>query len=208
MARHSAWVLGAIWLAACLTGMAGTSTAGDWQLIEQYPQINGFLSDRQPETQAFVNWEVYDEPTAKFYAVFELAMEENRALIVDIYSYEFQPILFVQDKKFQVLKRGDIVASTIEAGAELFHAHLEFHTPWAGPAELLISSEVPDQGGFAMEWSLWGSDGMPAATGGTSPLPPGTSECDCQDPATGRWYQSPFEDLGECRPERALKWCN
>lgn len=209
MARYSTWLARAIGLAACLAGMTAASPVGAWELMEEYDPVEGYLGDKQPDTKRYRNWEIYDPPTGKFYSVFELAMEDERALTVDVYSFDFQPIIVIQDKAFALIAQGTINPTTYnEDGSKLYHARLELHTPWAGPAELLISSYARgSRGSFKMEWSLWGPDLPSQGTGGVTTIPP-TSDCDCQDPATGRRYQSPFEDLGECRPERAIKWCN
>lgn len=188
--------------------MATQEMVAGWDSVAEYDPVEGYLGDRQPDTQAFRTWEVYDQPTAKFYAVYELAMEERHALTVDVFSFEFQPIILVQDKQFALLGQGTIQpTSYYDDGSELYHARIEFHTPWAGPAELLISSYAAGgQGNYKMEWALWKEAAPSIGAGGVSATP--DSDCDCQDPATGRRYQSPFEDLGECIPERAIKWCN
>lgn len=206
MIRHRAWLIGAIAATAALAGMATTVRAQDWKLVETYPRVDGFLSDRQPEPSQFPNREIYDEGTAKFYSVFPLQLQEERVFIVDVYSYDFQPIIMVQDMNYQVIARGTIMDPIVQQNGIANHTRLELHNPWAGPAELLISSEVPDQGSFAVEWSLWKAN-TPAATTGSSEGGLETP-CNCQDPATGRWFQSAFTDLGECYPERAVRWCN
>lgn len=195
---------------AALPGRMATQDMADgWEHVTDYDPVEAYLGDQQPDSQVFPTREIFDQPTAKFYAVYELALAERHALTVDVYSHEFQPVIYVQDKQYALLGQGTIQPTADLGGAgKVYHARIEFHTPWAGPAELLISSYTAGgRGNYKMEWALFKEAEPSMGSGGIS-TPLGPSECDCQDPATGRWYQNPFEDLGECIPERAIKWCN
>ena len=177
-----------------------------WEFVEEYQPVEGYLGDRQPDSRAYPSREIYDAASGRFYSVFELALADQRALVVDVYSFDFQPAITVQDKAHALIGQG-----TVQPGGNgaVFHARIEFHTPWEGPAELLVSSfEANRTGRFKMEWSLWREAPPSMGPGGVSTVAPADDGCDCQDPASGRRFQSPFEDLGECIPARAIKWCN
>lgn len=188
---------------------AAGAAAQEWELVQQFTRVDGFISDRKPDTAAYENWEIYDEDTAKYYSIYPLMLETDRTLIVDAYSYDFQPIIILQDIGYEVIHRGNIMPAQYQqsANANLYHARMEFTMDEAVPAELLITSSEPDQGSYAMHWALWkfrSANATPSPGTGA-----GTDfDCDCTDPATGRRFDEPIWGLGNCDPSTAVKWCN
>jgi hypothetical protein len=193
----------------CIGGWAVGAAAEAWVQVSTYERIDGYLGDKRPEAGPYDNFEIYDPPSAKFYSVWDLELEPERVLMVEVYSYDFQPAVSVQDLQHNVLQRGTFQTPqwVQQYSAYLYKTILEFHTPWAGPAELLVSSQEISQGGFTITWSLWKASGAPATGdggGGVTPFP----DCGCQDLGSGRWFQVPIWELGNCDPATAIKWCN
>jgi hypothetical protein len=187
---------------------ASPTDAQDWQLTAQYPRVTGYLGDRLADSTDFSSYEIYDPGTARFYSVFPLALVEGNAFIVDVYSAEFQPAITIQNMNYEIIIRGTIMDYVYDEPSNTFfyHARMEFHVPWSGDAELLVSSHDIAQGNYFMDWSLWhGSSGVTPIPEGQ--VTPGMTNCDCQDPATGRWFNNPIW-VNDCDPAQAIEWCN
>lgn len=195
-------------IATAAFSIVRAADAQDWQLTEQYPRVIGYLGDKKAESSVFPNYEIYDPGTSRFYTVFPLGLVEGKAFMVDVYSAEFQPMITIQNMNYDVIIRGTIMDYVYDepSNTYFYHVRMEFHVPWTGDAELLISSHDIDQGNYFMDWSLWHSSGS------VTPIPegqgtPGATHCGCQDPATGRWFNTPIWEY-DCDPAQAIEWCS
>lgn len=197
--------------------VATSASAQDWELFHQFTRVDGFLSDRKPEPGDYFNWEIYDNRTAKYYSVFPIDIQYAgvaELLMVDVYSRDFQPIITVQDENSEIIHRGNNMPAQHDqaANAKLYHARMEYildetRSEEGSHAELLITTWDTSQGSYAMEWSLWRPRGTAAAPD-PAPNTGNLSDCNCQDPATGRRFEEPIWEYGKCDPANAIQWCN
>ncbi len=134
--------------------------------------------------------------------------------MVDVYSRDFQPIITVQDENSEIIHRGNNMPAQHDqaANAKLYHARMEYildetRSEEGSHAELLITTWDTSQGSYAMEWSLWRPRGTAAAPD-PAPNTGNLSDCNCQDPATGRRFEEPIWEYGKCDPANAIQWCN
>jgi len=197
-----------VFLLAFVLG-AAEPRAQDWEHITTYDRVDGYLGDQKPEPSSYPNAEHYDQARYRFRSVWGLQLTAGTALVAEVWSPDFLPLLVAQDWNQQELLRGISLPAQVDqaSGVPLFGGRIELHAPWNGPAELVVTSEDVGQGRFQLYWSLWrpkGSAPPPSPSGGgggSTPFP----DCDCQDPASGRYYES---HLGVCDPALAVKWCN
>lgn len=189
--------------------------------ITEFPPVNGHLGDQAPDG-AWI--ESYDDRTYRFFSSAEMYLNYGEMVVLDVLSYQYQPIIYLRDTQGTVLETGGPIPSWIDAQSQqrVYAAHLEHRSTYQGKlyVQILHSSyhmsvdqagnpvQSPisniTQGDFYLSGRLWNTNApAPAAGGGGA----GSSDhdCSCQDPGSGRWYDS---FLGLCNPpDASTYWC-
>ena len=195
----------AVMLLLALTGSGqGNDEAA---LVTQLEQVEGYLGDQQPESSRYPNAEIYDQTTTRFYSSWWVKVQPRQMLVVDVYSGDFPPAASLHDQLGDLLVRGRIQEEVWNPGlgAYVKRLRLEYTADEASETLLSLTTQDISQGRFTIVWSIW--QDQSAASGGTQGGG-SVSACECQDPASGRWYHHPFQTLGVCVPAEATRWCN
>lgn len=209
---------------------AQPGVAQDLKKITEFPPVQGYLGDRAPDG---VWTEKYDERTYRFYSFSEMDLNYGETLVLDVTSYEYQPIIHLQNVKGEPIATGTPIPSWVDPqnGLMVYAAHLEYRSvyqgrlfvfllhsshhmsadQWGNPVTSQVSNVA--QGTFYLSGSLWREPDAPTASTPSVSTPSGSGgtfdmQCTCLA-GNGRTYRT---DMGLCPSEPVSEtdpaWCN
>ena len=202
--------------------------AGDGAVkIGDLPTVNGYLGDYAPDG----GWiETYNDKNYKFVSYTSVELGQGETIVVEVYSFDYQPVIFAQAMDYTILGNSAPLEPRLDPTTKrtVYGAHLDYRATDLGRKQYIISHAIAfmatgstdsttiGQGSFILTGSIWGTKQSTAPSGetsGTTGPDLGHTECDCQDPASGRFFSSGGITLGgaiDCPPPPppdSADWC-